>query len=438
MKKVCVSVLVCVGLLMGAFPASASNYGDSFGYSTRGMSLGGAMSARVDDWSSVYYNMAGLGKAQGLDKKNQIAAAYQGNLPMVDIDISRSGVNGDEDLETGTLVFGLALDANVLMHVPSFISSARIGVGLCINDDMTAIKINDLDPRTHTFMRYGREAQRLEVLSGVGLGFMDDLFGIGVGVNSAFAGDGQVVLEEIQLDTDPQSPRGQSKMDMELEPNLLFGLYVSPGKIIEALEGLDFGLTYRDETIQNIDPFQTLGVTDVGQIPLNMLLALTDYFQPRMLVLGMAWKNENLTVSFDLEYQEWSNFHLSRPNMQHYGNDLKKFDDILIPRLGVEYRKNSRTSLLFGYYYQPSFVPDEAVSGVMNFLDNDKHVASCGLVYDITPYVPLKGQTELCLGYQLQYLVERDVDKAAPEPLNPEYSYSGTCHTLMVELNINL
>ncbi|MBU1171961.1 MAG: hypothetical protein KKD44_20595 [Proteobacteria bacterium] len=446
MKKHYLLILATLCLFVMVSSSFASNYGDSYGYSTKGMSLGNAMSARVDDWSSVYYNLAGLGKTRGLENgKNQIGLAYQGNMPVFDIDISRAdgdgnalSTGGDQDLETGTLILGLALDANILMNMPSFISSARLGVGVTINDDMTAVKINDLDPRTHNFMRYGREAQRLEVLSGMGFGFMDDLFGFGLGINSGFGGDGVVILEDIDLDTEAQSPRGQAKMDMTLEPNLLFGMYFSPGKMIESLEGLDFGFTFRDETILDIYPFETTGVTNVGAFPLNMMLALNDYFQPRMYVLGASYATETWTLSFDLEYQEWSGFKMSDPMTENFQADLVEFDDIFIPRVGLETKINPWLNLLFGYYYQPSFVPDEAVAGVMNYLDNDKHVASAGLTLDVSEILPIKGHTELCLGYQLQYLVDRDVTKTAPTSFNPDYSYGGTCHTVMMELNINL
>jgi hypothetical protein len=457
MKKYTPLLAATLSFLMMTSVSFASNYGDSFGYSTKGMSLGGAMCARVDDWSSVYYNMAGLGKTVGLEKgTNQIALQYQGNMPVVDIDINRMSIpdltdgrtdndvskplatNGDKNLEAGTFILGLAFDTKILMDLPSFISSARLGVGLCINDDMTAIKINDLDVRTHTFMRYGREAQHLEVLSGLGLGFAGDLFGIGLGVNSAFAGDGNVMMEEIKLQTEEQAPIGQATMNMELEPHLLAGLYFSPGKAIEALEGLDFGFAYQESTIQNIYPMKTIGLTETGGIPLDMVMALTDFYQPSTYTLGMAYAFGSNTVSFDLEYQEWSGFKLSDIKMAYYGNELKKFDDILVFRLGLENRVSSTFSLMFGYYYEPSFVPDEAVAGAMNFLENDKHVGSVGFAWDVTHILPIKGNTEVVAGYQLQYLVDRDVVKDSPTLPNPNYSYGGMVHSFMVGLNISL
>lgn len=50
--------------LMLCMPVFASNPADTYGYSPRGMALGNAMTAIVNDWSSVWYNPAGLGKTR--------------------------------------------------------------------------------------------------------------------------------------------------------------------------------------------------------------------------------------------------------------------------------------------------------------------------------------------------------------------------------------
>ncbi|OPZ58872.1 MAG: Outer membrane protein transport protein (OMPP1/FadL/TodX) [Deltaproteobacteria bacterium ADurb.Bin510] len=55
-----------------------------------------------------------------------------------------------------------------------------------------------------------------------------------------------------------------------------------------------------------------------------------------------------------------------------------EFDDTLNLRLGFEYRLNPRTSLMLGYAYQPSPVPDQSYK-VTNYLDADKHMFSGGL-----------------------------------------------------------
>lgn len=448
--------MMSLGILVTTASSFASHYGDTYGYSSKGLSLGGAMCARVDDWSSVYYNVAGLGKTVHLKNgTNQIALQYQGNFP--DFNISIHGVdpygnpvpyrysiddstgevhpestNGDQGLEAGTLVLGLALDAFIFADLPNFISSARLGVGLCVNDDMTVVKVNDLDPRTHNFMRYGKEAQRLTALTAFGMGFFDDTFGFGIGVSSSLEGSGRMIMEEIQIKEEEQYPLGQTLMDMKVKPNLLLGLYVNLSKQIH------MGVSFRDESIFNLYPIQSTGITDTGNIPLKMTMAMADYYQPRCYTVGTAFDLGDITLSIDVEFQEWSGFHVSVPAEMNFADDLVEFDDIVIPRVGLEYRANPKMTFMFGYYFQPSFVPDKAVTGILNSLDNDKHVGSLGMTYNLTSIIPLRVHTELCIGYQIQYLAENDVTKTSPTGLNPDYSYGGICHTVMLGLNVSL
>lgn len=50
-------------------------------------------------------------------------------------------------------------------HLPGFVSSLRFGLAAGLLDDLAAVKINDVDPRTHNFLRYGREAQTAIIIS---------------------------------------------------------------------------------------------------------------------------------------------------------------------------------------------------------------------------------------------------------------------------------
>ncbi|WP_167320872.1 OmpP1/FadL family transporter [Desulfosudis oleivorans] len=428
-------------------PAGATHFGDTFGFSPEGMALGNAMTAKVDDWSAVYYNIAGLGRSQHLvNGKSQLFLGYINNAPDLDIEIvrreaatgDRLATNGDRDLDTGTIVIGGVLDIGTLVHLPEMVSSTRLGLAIGLNDDQSVVKINDLDPRTHNFMRYGRECQRMLITTGMGFGFLHDTFGVGLGVTSFFTGEGTALLERVELQTESQSPPGQAKMDLKMEQALVMGAYFSPGKLWRSLDTLELGVAYRAESQLDITPFRAIASTDLGGIPLNIKMALVDYYQPEMYSVGLAYSLNRLTLSADLEFQQWSGFEFSTPMQENYGGELKEFDDIFVPKLGLAYDFNPSLDLLFGYYYEPSFVPDEAVSGRMNFLDNDKHVVSLGCVYQLPKLSMVKGNSEFSIGYQYQHLMDRDVIKTAPTPENPHYSYGGSCHSLMLGVSINI
>ena len=178
-------------ILALAVPAIASNPADTYGYSTRGISLGNAMTAIVDDWSSVWYNPAGLGKTRHGNKttspetdaalkKKETAAETNKNYYPTEFALSSfytisaksiSGLTQDQKDEAlngttfGMITVGTALDLNMIFEMPKVISSARIGIGATVNMDGSAMKINDIDPRTPDYIRYGRDAQRAVILA---------------------------------------------------------------------------------------------------------------------------------------------------------------------------------------------------------------------------------------------------------------------------------
>ncbi len=453
MNKVLLVLKMSVFLIViNATSVLANNYADTYGFSPKGMGMGNAMCAHVNDWSSVYYNIAGLGRTNHFKEGESVGELFLGymtTLPQMDIDIPTRwrldsegdieylSTKGDEDLDFGSIIIGTAIDLNLLYKMPEVVSSARFGLGMSVNDDMSVVKIYDVEPQTHNFLRYGREIQRMVLIAGTGFGFWDDTFGVGFGVNSSFGGEGVVDLRGIDVRTAPQSPDGQAIMDLTFETTaLVIGLYLNAGKVFHQLKGLDIGVSYRKESKLDIDPFDTLAEVDLGTIPLNLNLALFDYYQPDIITAGFSYKlGDKVVLSIDIEYQTWSEYEVSSRYDLNFGDILPDLDDIVIPKIGVQYQKNHSTELYFGYYFQPSFVPDKAVKGDVNWIDNDKHVLSIGMSYKTGQVGGFQSPMEISVGYQLQYLDERDIEKISPTNINPNYSVDGTCHTFMVGIS---
>ena len=475
---------IAATMLLGTVCAFASNFADTYGFSPQGIALGNAMTARVNDWSSVYYNMAGLGRTAhlksvaqtaddslSLKKKdgsaepseqhayvNDLAVCYFRTVPMLKIDIpkrfetdnsgnpvrDKSGniiyypTIGDEIDSYGFTIMGLAVDLNYIYKMPSFISSARIGMGMGANDDLSAAKLNDIDVRTHNFLRYGREAQKAVIMAGAGFGFLNDLVGFGGGLNISFSGEGSVLLEGVNMDSKEQIPNGQSKMDLSISPSILAGMYVSPGQLFPVLKGLDFGASYRQESYMEIYPFKTSAMAMDNAVVMEMVVAIMDYYSPHILTCGVAYSIFGATVSFDAEYHMWSKYKLNASNNALYSN-LPKFKDIFVFRVGGEYQLLSWVSLMGGFYYQPSFIPESAEKGVFNFLDNDKSVTSLGAKFGLPRMFGFGGPVEITVAYQFQYLMQNTVQKEQPtSTMNPSYRYSGTNHSGLVGLVLKL
>lgn len=446
---------LCLFSLFMTQTAFASSIGTTYGFSPRGMAMGNAMSAHVNDWSSVYYNMAGLGKTKELIERakskeksgiNQVSVNYLVTAPQLDININRVdkdgtplSTNGAEDLDFGTFMMGFAMDLNTIYRMPDPVSSARMGFAMGTNDDLTVVKINDVDPRTHNFLRYGKEAQRALILAGAGFGFMDDLFGVGLGLNISFGGSGTIALSDLEVTEDEQIPIDNAMMDISLEPTMVAGLYFSPGRRYQALEGLNFGLTYRQKSKLDISPLNTVAKLKTGNVLLNLKLALLDYFQPDIFTFGTSWQHsQRLTLSLEAEFQRWSGFAISANHETNFANDLPELDDIIVPKLGFEYLVSRRLAIQGGYCYEPSFIPDSGLEKSINFLDSNKHIASIGASYRLPAFTRMRREVTLFAAFQQQFLEKRDVKKLEPTGVNPNYSFEGNVSTVYMGLTINM
>jgi len=335
-----------------------------------------------------------------------------------------------------------------------------------MNADLSLVKVNDLDPRTHNFMRYGREIQNSAIMIGGGMGFMNDAFGGGIGVNVAFAGKGKMYMEA-QLSADPQVPLGQSTMDLTIAPGAIAGIYFSPGKLAPVIDGLDIGASYRQETQMKIDPFNAAAGILGGVINMNLMTAIQDYYSPHSVTGGIAYTRWGLTISADVNWDMWSKSTIGKVMKNHYIG-VPKFVDTLSYRGGIKYdiAPWPILSIMLGYSYVPSYIDKSAgtklgirvgpvdtkiQTGMYNFMDNDKHIASIGFKFTVPKAWRLGGQFVAVLSYQFQYLAPRSVaknglswtdgvqdDLLETYMLNPSYSYGGMNHSMFVEVGMRL
>ncbi len=484
----------------------AGSFADTFGMSAQGMARGNAMTAVVNDWSSVYYNVAGLGKtqiagppaakegemtlklrkAEGEGEKpkkeiypNEFSISVLTVIPQLTLDIQRYGYNSSSGtyypMDTkaakmdpyGFVVIGGALDLNNIIKMPDVISSARLGIGMGMNWDLSLVKVNDIDPRTHDFLRYGREIQRATILIGAAMGFLNDAFGGGIGINAAFGGKGKLFMETT-LTGQPQIPVAQTTMDLSISPGAIAGIYLSPGKFFKVIDGLEIGASYRQETMLNIDPFDAGASLLGGGVYMQLMLAIFDYYTPHTVNTGIAYTTHGVTLSFDIDYEMWSMSQFGKV-MEYHFPILPKFVDTLSYKFGINYDTPvSWLSIMFGYAYVPSILDKSTdtmgairispsstnyVQGLYNLLDNDKHIASLGLKFTVPKMGILNGQVIIGIAYQFQYLVPQSVNKTGYSYdmttntqeditrtylMNPSYNYGGMNHSIMVDIGMRI
>ncbi len=504
--SILLTIFVFIGVSSNLF---ANHFGETFGFSAEGMARGNAMTAVVNDWSSVFYNVGGLGKSLNIkgagagsqggemtlklrkndaggdsgEKEfypNQFALGVMYVFPQLKLNIQRFGTTStgsfipvtteasNKQDPYGFITVGGVLDLNNVVKLPDLISTARLGVGLGLNADLTVAKVNDIDPRTHNFLRYGKEISRLALMVGAGMGFLNDAFGGGIGFHGNFNGKGKMFMEA-QLTANPQIPIAQTNMDLGLAPGAIAGVYISPGRIFSAIEGLELGASYRMENKMKVEPFDAAASILGGVINMNLMLEIFDYYSPHIITGGIAYSRWGLTLSADLNYEMWSRMMVGKSTKYHYYS-LPKFNDTLSYKVGLKYNTPvSWLAVMVGYSYVPSILDKKTgtmyafrlgtvqnllQTGMYNMMDNNKHLASLGFTFTIPKMWKLGGMVVITASYQFQYLetvsVSRnglsiDLATGAQDPaminaylLNPSYSYGGMNHSIFFEVGMKI
>jgi len=478
----------------------AGTFADTFGFSAEGMARGNAMTASVNDWSSVYYNVAGLGKTQNLVEipsdpemnlklqkeegekgekveklkyPNQIAIGILYVIPRMRLSINRYLADIAFPLKTnatkmdpyGFITIGGVLDINTIIKMPDFISSARLGVGMGLNSDFSMANINDIDPRTHDFLRHGDEIREAAILAGVGLGLLDDAISAGIGFSLGFSGKARAYMDA-KITGNIQIPIADSSMKLNAVPGVTAGVCLNPGKMSKALAGLELGVSFRQESMLKIDPFTAAAGILGGVVEMNMMLSIQDYYTPHMVNAGIAYARGGVTLSYDMSYEMWAGNALSMVWKSHYIG-IPKLKNILLHKVGIKYDTPlGWLAVMAGYSFAPSILYDNAgtkigirfdtvgtkvAPGMYNYLDNTKHNISLGLTFTVPQVWRLGGKLVFTIAYQAQCLVTKSASKtgilynngALADQVqtyfeNPRYRYGGTNHSMFVEAGIKI
>lgn len=443
-----------------------ANFGDTWGISAGGIARGNAMTAVVSGWSSAYYNMAGLAKtkyeknsfcSRFENPKNQLAVSYLMIRPRMDI--SYSGTEADKYLDIEMATLGISTDLAKYIFVPDVFDALVFGLALGASAGKKMMVMNDLDPETHNFLRYGREAQGLVLCAGVGMGFGNGLWGIGLGLNMSAGGEGEMYMPDIDIVPVESSPNTSMRVDMKgsVSPNI--GIFFNPGDTFRRLRHFEFGVSYRGETYIDMDPFKgDMALLDQA-IEMNVYMTIAEFYTPSILSFGVAYTMNDMTLSFDYEFQKWSGFEHGNSRKLYYQRRvppvlLPEFDDIIVYKAGVSYKYSDTLNILGGFMYQPGFVSDEDTENLFNLLDNTKQIFSAGAEMLIKKgFFAKHFKHPLQINVALQYQKLKDekvkkdrennykVDKTDEEDVdyywenvNPDYIYGGSVFSLSMEV----
>jgi long-chain fatty acid transport protein len=243
-----------------------------------------------------------------------------------------------------------------------------------------------------------------------------------------------------------------SALTTNIHVDLVAIRYPQVGILWEVTRNLSLAITYRHSF--HLDVAQGFNITgSIGDpeftpvVPKASLAATTasiDHFQPWQLTAGGAARFKNVQVMFDLTYARWSEYPVpfSDVDIQLDVGQFQPlimvppkrtfpppmFHDIVIPRLGVEWRAYDGNRLAFdarfGYSYEPSPAPEQI--GASNLSDADKHTFSIGGGLELRrlgPVLPMPLSFDVHLA--VTGLPDRVNRKASPIDQTGDYVASG-------------
>lgn len=455
-----------------------SNLADSFGFSAKGIALAGARVANVNDWTSAYFNMAGLASpwpftelsvygtpyttAEGeplskdeietLQKEERFYPTelgmnylFQFSLPVIEPASSHPTVQDNikkatRDMSYGAVQLGLAFDMRNIIDMPQNLP-IKLGLAVAIRDNGLVAAVSDTSVESYNFLRLGREAQRLVLISGIGVQVWKDRLSIGLGSSMFAGGQGKFKMTDVDIDPTANEQIPEQEVLLDLTPSIapVVGIqYRQPLNIGQFLQRKELmvGIAYRGEQYMELSPLSAEATTSLLAINLPLKLSILEFYTPHTLTFGLSYfHNVDLRFNLDFEMQFWNNFRLSDAKTYYYKNkkqyNIQRFHNIYFyPKFGSEIRlgsfiPNLRKEPLWlrtGFAYQPAFTPDQIEE--TNFLDNDKFIIALGAGYLLKPNKFVKVATELNFGVQWQIWTTRQSNKVIQDPLNPSYVYS--------------
>jgi len=363
-------------LLLLPLPAAASFF-DTFGADARGTSLGGAMAAFSEGWASVHYNPAAL----ALSRDVELSLGFHYALPNLKADYP-DGTEQDlrqfprrpESLDS---IAGPALGLLVPIQrcTPKELPTPiALGMGFFV-PRQTLATVRVIEQAYPYDVIFNASNASLAFNLAVSTRITPAVY-LGLGMSTQLASGMEVQVSETG---------GEDAAELKVRfgtPSLVAGVLVRPS------ERIRIGLVYRQKNeirsqwstfVQSRitilpfgpDPDQSFSFYKESTLARRYVSAYT----PENVSLGASYKiTERLKVAAELDWYRWSTY----PGPLDQGLAFK-FNDILVPRVGVSYRITRSLEARGGFYYEPTPVTSQGTGFFP--VGNDRYVPSVGLGY---------------------------------------------------------
>jgi len=392
--RLCAVVLLHLVLLCTATAARA-NPVDAFGFGSRGAAMGSAGTATSDDASANYYNPAALVRGDEL----HIDLGYRYAQPLLRMNHRDVGVDASRGFTIG-------------ISSPGHIGPFRFAFGVSVFlPDQRITRVRSLPFDQPRFVYYDNRIQRFFLATNLAIQIIPGLY-VGAGLSFMSRTKGQLKLKGDVAVSDPDA----SSLVTNIDVDLVGVRYPQAGIWWDATRNLTFAVTYRHSFSLGLDQqFRidgNIGNPGLPPVVQNGYLSVhsisTDLFQPWQLTAAVAARfGPKILTTFELTYARWSEYPQPASDLT-LGIDIGQFNsmvhlppkrsypdpgfhDILIPRVGVEFRALSRDKLGVdvrgGYSYEPTPVPEQ--TGETNLEDSDKHTFSLGAGVELKKLRPI-------------------------------------------------
>lgn len=416
--------LIVLALLTLPLKSRASIF-DMYGIGYRAMSMGSAYTAVADDVFAAYYNPAGLAQLS----EHEMSLGYIYSSPSLKMygGPGPAQSRGPENLNAPVIAMAFNLDEAFEGELPVH---SRFGLILSSPDNFQSIyRLYDPEPTTPHWYRFNDYLDRIHLVAGLSLQPERwKWISIGAGIRLIISGNARMpsmISEGLGIDlgrTRPSSANLDLEVDTEIAP--------IAGVLIKPTDKLRFGYSFRGQLELDTAPVYASAIThsvpgsNLIDIPIVLNIpGFNAYFMPQQHNFGVAYNwTPRLLTSLDVSWFKWSSY-----RNPYRGGPTPKWDDTVIPRVGVEYKLTDALALRAGYFYEPSPVPNQYANS--NYLDTDRHVFSWGFGYTFNdPLGVIKVPVTLDLAMQYWHLPSRTMDK--DDPSLSDYTIKGNVVTV--------
>ena len=402
-------LLAASALVAWGIPEAAAHPFDTWGFTSRAAAMASAGTATATDLDATYYNPAAIGRTRHLVIGLGLLVADD----FLQVDGEDAGIDTHVLFQVG---LAAPLPLGEVMRDRLFLSLALALPHTGLFD------VRQPDDRAVVFPFWDSRNRRLVLTAALAGRVFDWLY---LGIGTALLPD---VVGDVRLSLNPNATDGDNSVRVKVD----YDFAPTAGVLVEPLEWLAVGVTYRGEHATEVDlPV----VADVGY-PVPARVIAPAYALPHEVAMGVQVRPlEGLLATYDLTWYGYSSFRYSSPDLLllDAGGDVsterraatQRMSDVWAHRLGAEWQALEWLVARAGYAWIPSPVPPQ--TGVTNLMDADRSVVSLGLGFDLPGRWLWTGvrRMSIDLHAQVHVLSERTFAKDAVMVGKPGYPTIG-------------